>query len=163
MGTDLIAILSYSFQIAGALILLLWSIGKCDRKIKQMCIAEHGGMLVGTFDETGTHFTLEKESLRKNAKTVYLNIAAFVDLIIGYACAIFAQPINGSPWCVLVYVGAVVVVILLLEYLLILLLANCIYHRDLEQYEDEKNDVTIPKGMTFYEIIDDKDTIPKSK
>ena len=163
MNTDLIAILSYSFQIAGALILLLWSIGKCDKKIKQMCIAEHSGMLVGTFDETGTHFTLEKDSLRKNAKTVYLNIAAFVDLIIGYACAIFAQPINSSPWCVLVYVGAVVVVILLLEYLLILLLVNCIYHRDFEQYEDEKNDVTIPKGTTFYEIIDDKDPIPKSK
>lgn len=163
MNTDLIAILSYSFQIAGALILLLWSIGKCDKKIKQMCIAEHSGMLVGTFDKTGTHFTLEKDSLRKNAKTVYLNIAAFVDLIIGYACAIFAQPINSSPWCVLVYVGAVVVVILLLEYLLILLLVNCIYHRDFEQYEDEKNDVTIPKGTTFYEIIDDKDTIPKSK
>lgn len=53
--------------------------------------------------------------------------------------------------------------ILLLEYLLILLLVNCIYHRDFEQYEDEKNDVTIPKGTTFYEIIDDKDTIPKSK
>ena len=163
MNTDLIAILSYSFQIAGALILLLWSIGKCDKKIKQLCIAEHSSMLVGTFDETGTHFTLEKDSLRKNAKTVYLNIAAFVDLIIGYACAIFAQPINSSPWCVLVYVGAVVVVILLLEYLLILLLVNCIYHRDFEQYEDEKNDVTIPKGTTFYELIDDKDTIPKSK
>lgn len=163
MDTDLIAILSYAFQIAGALILLLWSIGKCDKKIKQMCIAEHSDMLVGTFDETGTHFTLEKESLRKNAKTVYLNIAAFFDLIIGYACAIFAQPINISPWCVLTYVGAVAVVILLLEYLLILLLANCIYHKDFEHYEDGQNDVAIPKGTTFYEIVEDKDSIPKSK
>ena len=159
MGADLVAVLSYAFQIAGALILLLWSVGKCDKKIKQMCIAEHSGMLIGTFDETGTHFTLEKESLRKNAKTIYLNIAAFFDLIIGYTCAIFAQPLNGSPWCVLVYVVVVVVVVILLEHLLILLLANCIYHKDFEHYEDEQNDVTIPVDTTIGEIIGDKDAI----
>lgn len=124
MCATIIAVLSYAFQLAGATLLLLWSIGKCDKKIKQMCIAEHGGGLIGTEDERGTHITIDCKSLQRNAKTVYLNIAAFVDIISGYTLAILARPVDCSPWCVLAMVIAGTTGILLLNVGIVVLIAK---------------------------------------
>lgn len=132
MCATIIAVLSYAFQLAGATLLLLWSIGKCDKKIKQMCIAEHGGGLIGTEDERGTHITIDCKSLQRNAKTVYLNIAAFVDIISGYTLAILARPVDCSPWCVLAMVIVGTTGILLLNVGIVVLIAKIKYGKDVE-------------------------------
>lgn len=132
MCATIIAVLSYAFQLAGATLLLLWSIGKCDKKIKQMCIAEHGGGLIGTEDERGTHITIDCKSLQRNAKTVYLNIAAFVDIISGYTLAILARPVDCSPWCMLAMVIAGTTGILLLNVGIVVLIAKIKYGKDVE-------------------------------
>lgn len=132
MCATIIAVLSYAFQLAGATLLLLWSIGKCDKKIKQMCIAEHGGGLIGTEDERGTHITIDCKSLQRNAKTVYLNITAFVDIISGYTLTILARPVDCSPWCMLAMVIAGTTGILLLNVGIVVLIAKIKYGKDVE-------------------------------
>lgn len=49
-----IAALSYSFQLAGALLLLLWCIGKCDANVVKGCFDNHSNSYIGGFDEGGT-------------------------------------------------------------------------------------------------------------
>lgn len=78
----LITVFSFSFQIAGAVLLLLWSIRKCDAKIKEQCL-ESAGILSFQFDETGVYIDIPKDDLQAVAKVTYKNIAAFVDILIG--------------------------------------------------------------------------------
>ena len=76
-----VMVASFSFQIAGAIILLLWSLKKCDKKIKESCIND--GPNIFEFGGAGkTYTTLSKSELQQKAKVVYLNIAAFIDIII---------------------------------------------------------------------------------
>ena len=57
---------SFAFQIAGAVLLLLWSIRKRDTKIKEQCL-ESAGILSFQFDETGavsyTHLDVYKRQM----------------------------------------------------------------------------------------------------
>ena len=53
-------------------------------------------------------------------KNIYLNIAAFADLVIGYALAIFMTDVAISPLYILLFVALAVVVILCTEYFYIL-------------------------------------------
>ena len=156
MCATIIAILSYAFQIAGAALLLLWSIGKCDKKIKQMCIAEHGGGLIGTEDEQGTHITIDSNSLRRHAKTVYLNIAAFVDIISGYTLAILARPVDYSPWCVLAMVIASTTGILLLNVGIVVLIAKIKYGKDVEICDKQNSSGLLSNEMIFITESSDK-------
>lgn len=149
MCATIIAVLSYAFQLAGATLLLLWSIGKCDKKIKQMCIAEHGGGLIGTEDERGTHITIDCKSLQRNAKTVYLNIVAFVDIISGYTLAILARPVNCSPWCVLAMVIAGTTGILLLNVGIVVLIAKIKYGKDVEICDMQNSSGLLSNGVIF--------------
>lgn len=149
MCATIIAVLSYAFQLAGATLLLLWSIGKCDKKIKQMCIAEHGGGLIGTEDERGTHITIDCKSLQRNAKTVYLNIVAFVDIISGYTLAILARPVDCSPWCVLAMVIAGTTGILLLNVGIVVLIAKIKYGKDVEICDMQNSSGLLSNGVIF--------------
>lgn len=47
---------------------------------------------------------IPKADLQAIAKVTYKNIAAFVDILIGYTCAIFCVEIPLSRWCVFVLV-----------------------------------------------------------
>ena len=115
-----VSVLSYAFQVAGALILLLWCIGNLDKKVKQNCLNSHSEMLWGAIDESGGYTELSAEDLQESAKNIYLNIAAFADLVIGYALAIFMTDVAISPLYILLFVALAVVVILCTEYCYIL-------------------------------------------
>ena len=156
MCATIIAIMSYAFQISGAALLLLWSIGKCDKKIKQMCIAEHSGGLIGTEDEQGTHITIDSKSLRRNAKTVYLNIAAFIDIILGYTLAIFARPVDCSPLRVLAMVIAGTTGILLLNVGIVVLIAKIKYGKDVEICDKQNSSGLLSNGIILITENDDK-------
>ena len=121
-----------------------------------MCIAEHGGGLIGTEDEQGTHITIDSKSLRRNAKTVYLNIAAFVDIISGYTLAIFAQPVDRSPWCVLAMVIAGTTGILLLNVGIVVLIAKIKYGKDVEICDKQNSSGLLSNGMIFIAESNDK-------
>lgn len=121
-----ISVASFSFQIAGAVLLLLWSLGRCDKKIKEMCL-EKDGILIWEFDNTTK---VSAKELQENAITVYRNIVAFIDIIIGYVCAIFAVDPPISNWCVLDKVIISTGAILLAEMALTKYIAKKKYPRD---------------------------------
>ena len=64
MCATIFAILSYAFQLAGALLLLLWCIGKCDAKVVKGCFSDHPTPLWMEIDEKGGYTTVSKEDLQ---------------------------------------------------------------------------------------------------
>jgi hypothetical protein len=136
--TVLISVSSFSFQIAGAVILLLWSLRKCDETIKSQCL-HSGDILCGNFDETGTYTDISKEELQKAAKYIYKNIVAFANILIGYVCAIFSENAPLPNWIILVLVVALTALILLLENGLVGWIAKKRYPSDERVYEEPKN------------------------
>ena len=79
----IIAVLSYAFRLRGALLLLLWCIGKCDANVVRL-LSQSSGSAVARWTKEGAYTTSLKEDLQESAKNVYLNIASFADLAIGY-------------------------------------------------------------------------------
>lgn len=116
MCATIIAILSYSFQLAGALLLLLWCIRKCDTNVIKGCFENHANPLWMEWDKDGEFTRISKEDLQDSAKNVYLNIATFADLVIGYTMAIFMTDVDIPRWCLLIYVLIAVILILGGEY-----------------------------------------------
>lgn len=137
MCATIIAILSYAFQLAGALILLLWSIRKCDANVIKGCFDNQTCIYASSDDDSGSFTVIPKEDLQQSAQNVYLNIASFVDLSIGYALAIFMTDIYISRWCVLAYVTTAIILILVIECFSIFLIVKKKYSADRKVYHDE--------------------------
>lgn len=123
----IVTVASFAFQISGAIILLLWYIINSDRKIKQACLEDHDGILL--FDMDGTT-ALSKEVLQAKAKVFYQNTFAFVDILMGYTCAIFADNTALCPSCIFSFVVIATVVILGIELLISRGLAKAKYSTD---------------------------------
>ena len=130
----LINVSSFAFQIAGAVLLLLWSLRKCDAKIKEQCL-EQAGILSFQFDETGVYTDLSKEDLQATAKVTYKNIAAFVDILIGYTCAIFSTETPLPRWSIFVLVIVLTAIILWVENVYVSHVARKHYPKDERVYE----------------------------
>ena len=130
----LIYVSSFAFQIAGAVLLLLWSIRKCDAKIKEQCL-ESAGILSYQFDETGIYTDIPKEDLQTVAKLTYKNIAAFVDILIGYTCAIFSIETHLPRWSVFILVIVLTTIILWVEDICVGHIARKCYSEDERVYE----------------------------
>lgn len=138
MCATIFAILSYAFQLAGALLLLLWCIGKCDAKVVKGCFSDHPTPLRMEIDEKGGYTTVSKEDLQESAQNVYLNIFSFADLVIGYALAIFVTDVTIPRWLVLIFVAVVVAFLLLAEHFVICKMAKKKYTEDRKVYDDER-------------------------
>lgn len=132
-----VSVLSYAFQVAGALILLLWCIGNLDKKVKQNCVDSHAGILWGEFDAGGEYTNLSAADLQASAKNIYLNIVAFGNLVVGYALAIFMTDVAVSPCYILLFVVLAVVAILCIEYFLIAKIAAKKYCEDQKVYDKD--------------------------
>lgn len=142
----LVVVASFSFQIAGAVLLLLWSIGKCDQKVKDMCV-QNSGVLWENFDRTTT---LSKDNLQSNAKLLYKNICAFLDIIIGYICGVFVADIPVSRWIVFCFVVIMTAVILGAGILLCNIVAKKNYP---ENQVVKMDDIAIKPGTSIYKEI----------
>ena len=125
MEQIIINVLSFSFQIAGAVLLLLWSLKNSDRKIKKMSVIPG----INIFDFEG-NTEVDSKTLQDNAKVVYSNIVAFVDIVIGYSLAIFAGEFDINAWIMFVVVAGATTGIILLEKLLIYCVARLKYSKD---------------------------------
>lgn len=115
------------FQFSGALILLLNSVDTRKKTIIRQCFL---GMNFAIRDDND-NCSISKKELRKSARSTYLNIAAFVDLVIGYALAAF----NFSHELPAILVGILIIIGSLLlsgaEYGISHAMANRNYKEDL--------------------------------
>lgn len=131
----MIQVISIAFQLAGALILLMWSIrGARKTAIIERCFP---GSNVAERDDDN-NCRIEKSKLRKTAYEVYLNIFAFVDLIIGYLIAYFTVNYY-EPVCAVLYTVLTTAVIIGIEMLVAYGSAKLRYKKDeIVPYEDLK-------------------------
>ena len=148
---------SFAFQISGAIILLLWYLTNSDKKIKQMCLDEHDGPLWGSFGKLGITTVLSKNDLQTKAKTFYQNTFAFVDILIGYTCAIFADSTTLCPCCIFTFVVVATVIILGIEILLSKKLAKANYPSDQRVKLDDSE---LKPGTTAIKTIKPSDNNP---
>ena len=84
------------FQLSGALLLLLNCIKSGKESVIKNCFP---GSNVVERDENN-NCKIPKEKLQESAHKIYLNIVAFVDLVIGYLFAAFSPRRLGLSDCV---------------------------------------------------------------
>ena len=87
MGQWICYIISISFQVAGALILLVNSLKKGKKQIYASYFANAPKHVFGKDGMV----TLEKEKLQEHARKLYIDRVAFVYLILGYLLAVFGD------------------------------------------------------------------------
>lgn len=97
---------------------------------------------------------IPKEKLQVTAHTLYLNIAAFADLVVGYLIAAFS-PVStfGTVYTVLGAVGTTVV-LLSLEYCLCRMVAKIVYAKDMKVEYSELEENGVDTTITNREIED---------
>lgn len=132
------------FQLSGALILLLNSI-KCRKEtIIKNCFP--GSNVVERDDNNNCK--IDKEKLQNSAHNTYLNMIAFVDLVVGYILAVFSPTSTTEICLVLLEVILFTCILLGAEYFLSLICAKNIY----------ANDLVIP-----FKYLDGVDTVTTNK
>ena len=122
----MIQVIAIALQLSGALILLMWSI----RDARKTAIIERcfPGSNFAERDEDN-NCIIEKGKLQKVAYAVYLNIAAFLDLIVGYPIAYFANSYY-SPISAMLYTILATAFIIGVEMLLARGVAKLRYKKD---------------------------------
>ena len=121
------------FQLSGALLLLLNCIKSGKESVIKNCFP---GSNVVERDENN-NCKISKEKLQESAHKIYLNIVAFVDLVIGYLFAAFSPTADVQIELVLVEVIVATVILLMLEYYISRFCAKRIYAKDISIPFDE--------------------------
>ena len=132
------------FQLSGALILLLNSVKCRKERIIKNCFP---GSNVVERDENN-NCKIEKEKLQKSAHNTYLNMIAFINLVVGYILAVFSPTSTTEICLVLIEVILFTCILLGAEYKLTLDCAKIIY----------ANDMVIP-----FKNLDGVDTVATNK
>lgn len=148
----IIVVSSFAFQLSGAVILLLWSLRNIDQKIKSISI-ENNGIPIIDFNNTTV---VSKVDLQKNAKKVYINIAAFLDLVIGYSAAVFAESSSLSSYVVFILVVLATFVIIIIEIFLSGHVAKLRYNTDQRVNIDDMDN----KPSIIFRTIEEKNEVP---
>ena len=121
------------FQLSGALLLLLNCIKSGKKSVIGNCFP---GSNVVERDENN-NCKIPKEKLQESAHKIYLNIVAFVDLVIGYLFAAFSPTADVQIELVLVKVIVATVILLVLEYYFSYFCAKRIYAKYINVSYDE--------------------------
>ena len=133
-----------AFQLAGALLLLLnCSLGSKKAVIKN-CFP--GSNFIERDDDNNC--TIPKSKLQTSAHTIYLNIVAFADLVIGYVLASLCPVSDFKTYITVISVIMFTIVLLAIEYFGSKFVVKCIYAKDM----------VVP-----YSELDDVDTLPTIK
>lgn len=103
-----------AFQATGSLILIIWCLKNRNETIVNRCFP--GGNVIER--DLKDNCIIEKEKLQNSAFEVYLNIAAFGDLLIGYILSVFGWTCekNTSPLQRVTILIVAVVVLLCVEH-----------------------------------------------
>ena len=116
------------FQLAGALILLLNCCIGSRKAVIRSCFP--GSNIVQP--DGNNECIIPKDKLRASAHKIYLNMAAFLDLVIGYLLAAFS-PVSSFSQCVtIVSVVVITAILLLAEFFGSKGLAAVIYAEDIK-------------------------------
>ena len=110
----MIQIISITLQLSGAVILLLWCLKGAGKE--QIIRKYFPGSNIVTPDDDG-NCVLEKKKLQEVAKDIYVNIVAFIDLIIGYLITYFITDTYSSVSSVVITVILSIIVIILEQFL----------------------------------------------
>lgn len=116
-----------AFQLSGALILLLNSVNGRKETIIKNCFP--GSNVVER--DKNNNCKIEKEKLQKSAHNTYLNMIAFVDLVVGYILAVFSPTSTTEICLVLLKVIVLTCILLYSEYKLTLFCAKTKYANDM--------------------------------
>ena len=125
-------IFSISFQLTGAIILLLW----CLKGAKKENIIKRyfpGSNVIERDDENNC--ILYKDKLRVASREVYINIVAFCDLIVGYGLSFYADQSDNKT---VAFITSMIItaVLLVVEYMIAHLISVLRYKEDIiEKYE----------------------------
>lgn len=144
----MIQVISISFQLAGAFILLLWSF-KAIRK--ENVIDRY--FVKGTHierDENGNGH-INKKHLQNVSKEALLNVFAFVNLITGYGVT-FWESDNYCRCCAILFTIILTACILAFEYLLSFLIACVRFRHDIVLTSKEIEEKGIITNITASEI-----------
>lgn len=116
---------SYAFQISGAIILLLWSLRGIKANVLDLYFSDSNVIERDNNDMC----VLAKEKLQKKLQTIFQNIFAFADLIVGYSLALFAQSLFES-YKTFVITEVLTVIIIVAEYFASIIIAKVKYPKD---------------------------------
>lgn len=139
-----------AFQLAGALILLLNCVKGNRKTVVRNCFP--GSNVVERDDNDNCVIT--KEKLQASAHTLYLNIAAFTDLVVGYLIAAFSPVSTFGIACTVLGVIGTTVVLLMFEYYLCRWIAKTVYAKDMKIKYSELEENGVDTIITNREIED---------
>lgn len=143
-------IFSISFQLAGAIILLLW----CLKGAKKENIIKRyfpGSNVIERDDDNNC--VLHKDKLRMVSREVYINIIAFCDLIIGYGLSFYASQSERKLTALMISM-AITTVLLAFEYLVTHIVSIMVFKEDLIKKYDELEKYDVDTIITNKEIED---------
>ncbi len=150
----MIQFISISFQLSGAVILLLWCLKGAN---KEQVIQKYfpGSSIVTRDDEDNC--ILVKEKLQAIASEVYINALAFIDLIVGYLVSYFTAS-TYPPIVAVILTILTTVAIIFFERLIAKILAKRKYSVDLVipySYLEKYDVSTFTTDKEVKEMIDD--------
>lgn len=144
--------MAMAFQIAGALILLLWSLGNTKKKVIELYFP--GSNIAERNDNNKV--CLEKEKLRKKAEDIYMNRLAFIFLIIGYGLSLFGELYDCNKWKSLVIIQIESVCILFIAFIISKGIAFITFKEDIYiDYDSLKGVETFSTDKEIKEIMDE--------
>ena len=137
-----------ALQLAGALLLLL----NCSKGSKKAVIKNcFPGSNIAERDENN-NCIIPKEKLQESAHKIYLNIVAFVDLVVGYMLAAFSPVATYSTCYTVIGVAVLTIVLLVLEFYFSRLVSRIVYSKDKEVPYSELEENGVDTEMTETEI-----------
>ncbi len=142
------------FQLSGALILLFNLVDSRKDKVIKNCFP---GSSIVIRDENNYCF-ISKAKLQKSARTIYLNIFAFVDLVIGYALAAFDPQTDISSFIRVIIIISASMLLSLIESNLCNYMARKKYNENLKipydsiASEDVISPATVKEANEYLEI-----------
>lgn len=136
------------FQLAGALILMINSLNGSREAVIRNCFP--GSNIVERDDDDNC--VLPKEDLRSSALKIYLNITAFLDLVIGYCIAAFSPCATYSTMYTVFIVLVGTVLTIIAEYSVSMIVACIQYREDMKIAYSELEKHGVETAMTDKEI-----------
>jgi len=112
---------SISAQVTGAIILLFWCFSKVSKNALDMCFSSVSCV---DRDEEG-NCIIKKELLQSNVKKIFLNIWAFICIVLGYFTSIFTTN-EGAKVCVIIVITMLLCVLLLAFLTMIIKKSICL-------------------------------------
>ena len=115
MKSFIITVIAYSFQIAGAIVLLLFVFGQSSRKSIEIALSGHTAL----FLDKDKNLIIPKKELQNRAKELYKSRVSIICIFVGYFSAIFMEDIHCSPWVIALCVAILVLFILFIAHLIV--------------------------------------------